>query len=194
MDRNQGRKSVDPPSVAECKKLLTQEPDSRRYQDLLKIAESDEPQFKPFPMRALAIGDELCILALTGEMFAEYQLWLDQASPFKHTFFFIHTNGCTGYVATKKDYELGPAGGYEAWLFPSRRPPFVPLQPSVEQLIREGIMDLLNELKSDVQVTGVDETQPNLAWNRQEEETAESAGETYVNAELAAKRINAAAD
>ena len=137
----------DPPPIAECKELLSKEPDSRRYQDLLKIAESGEPQFMPFPMRALAVGDELCILTLTGEMFAEYQLFVDEASPFKHTFVFSHVNGIAGYVATKKDYELGPAGGYEAWGFSSSGPPWLPLAPSAEQLVRDGIMRLLRELR-----------------------------------------------
>ena len=139
----------DPPSVDECKEILAREPDNQCYQDLLNIAESGEPQFMSFPMRALAIGEELCILALTGEMFAEYQLWLDEASPFKHTFVFSHTNGLTGYIATRKDYELGSSGGYEAWYHPNSSPPWLSLRPSAEQLIREGILRLLSELKSD---------------------------------------------
>jgi len=138
----------DPPSVAECKEVLATNPDNRRYQALLKIAESGEPQFMRFPMRALAIGDELCILTFTGEMFAEYQLFADVASPFKHTFVFSHVNGISSYVATKKDYDLGPAGGYEAWDGPTRGP-WMPMHPSAEQIVREGMMRLLNELKSD---------------------------------------------
>ena len=140
----------DPPSVDECKELLAKEPESQRYQDLLKIAESGEPQFKSFPMRALAVGDDLCILALTGEMFAEYQLWVDEVSPFRHTFVFSHTNGSAGYVATKKDSELGPAGGYEAWGWPTQNPPWLPLRPEAEQLIRDGIFCLLKELKAEL--------------------------------------------
>ncbi len=137
----------EPPSVAECKEALTQDPDSRRYRQLLKIAESGEPQFHPLSMRALAVGDELCILTLTGEMFAEYQLFVDEASPFKHTFVFSHTNGITGYVATRKDYELGAAGGYESWGHPTRNEPWLPPQPLAEQLVQEGITRLLRELK-----------------------------------------------
>ena len=136
-----------PPSVAECKKLLADQPDNKRYQALLKAAESGERQFLRFPMRAVAVGDELCILTFTGEVFAEYQLWVDEASPFKHTFVFSHVNGISSYVATKKDYDLGPAGGYEAWDGPTRGPR-MPLDPSVEQIVRDGMMELLNELKS----------------------------------------------
>jgi len=139
----------DPPTVSECRELLAGEPDNQRYQALLEMAESGEPRFMPLYMRALAIGDELCIMTVTGELFAEYQLWLEDSSPFGNTFFFIHTNGITGYVATKEDYELGPAGGYESWGFPVYRPPWLQPDPSVERRTKEGITDLLNELKSE---------------------------------------------
>jgi hypothetical protein len=101
----------------------------------------------PFPMRAVAIGDDLCILTVTGEMFAEYQLWVDEVSPFKHTFVFNHVNGLSSYIATKADYDLGPAGGYEAWDGPTRGGGMA-LDPSVEQLVRDGMMELLGGLKS----------------------------------------------
>jgi len=137
----------DPPSVAECKRVLAADPDNRRYQALLRIAESGEPQFLRFPMRAVAVGDDVCLLTFSGEMFAEYQLFADEASPFEHTLVFSHVNGISSYVATKKDYDLGPAGGYEAWDGPTRGPR-MPLDPSVEQIVRDGMMRLLNELKS----------------------------------------------
>ena len=110
--------------------------------------DSGERRFLPFPMRAVAIGDDVCILTVTGEMFAEYQLFVDEASPFTHTFVFNHVNGLSSYIATKADYDLGPAGGYEAWGGPTRSGG-MPLDPSVEQIVRDGMMRLLNELKSD---------------------------------------------
>ena len=110
--------------------------------------DSGERSSLPFPMRAVAIGDEVCILTVTGEMFAEYQLFVDEASPFKHTFVFNHVNGLSSYIATKADYDLGPAGGYEAYDGPTRGGG-QPLDPSVEQIVRDGMMELLNELKSD---------------------------------------------
>ena len=97
-------------------------------------------------MRALAVGDALCLLTFTGEMFAEYQLYADAVSPFRHTFVFSHTNGISGYVATEKDYDLGPAGGYESWGHPTRNRPWLPPQPQAERLVREGITRLLGEL------------------------------------------------
>jgi hypothetical protein len=101
----------------------------------------------PFPMRAVAIGDDWCILTVTGELFAEYQLWLDEVSPYKHTFLFNHTNGLSSYIATKADYDLGPAGGYEAYDGPTRGGG-MPLDPSIEQIVRDGMLKLLRELKS----------------------------------------------
>ena len=76
-------------------------------------------------------------------MFAEYQLFADEISPFKHTLVFGYTNGNSGYIATKKDYDLGLDGGYEASL-KHRLPP----EPSVEAKIQEGITNLLSELRS----------------------------------------------
>ena len=136
----------EPPSAAECREALTQEPDSERYRSLLKMAESGEPQYLPLSMRALAVGDGLCFLTFTGEMFAEYQLFADKVSPFAHTFSFSHTNGITGYVATQKDYELGPSGGYEAWRHPTRNWPWMPPQPQAERLVHAGITRLLGEI------------------------------------------------
>ena len=57
-------------------------------------------------LSAFAIGDDLCIVSLPSETFAEYQLFADEASPFKHTVVFGYTNGGVGYIATKKDYDL----------------------------------------------------------------------------------------
>ncbi|MHC4985731.1 MAG: hypothetical protein ACYTFO_06195 [Planctomycetota bacterium] len=109
--------------------------------------DNGERSFLPFPMRAIAIGKDVCILTVTGEMFAEYQLFVDEASPFARTFVFNHVNGLSSYIATKADYDLGPAGGYEAYDGPTRGGG-QPLDPSVEQIVRDGMMELLGELKS----------------------------------------------
>ncbi|MCY3899113.1 MAG: hypothetical protein OXF86_11105 [Caldilineaceae bacterium] len=136
----------EPPTAAECTAALAEDPDSTRFRELLAVAESGERQFHPLSMRALAVGDALCFLTFTAEMFAEYQLYADAVSPFGQTFVFSHTNGITGYVATAEDYELGPAGGYESWGYPTRNRPWLPPQPQAEQLIHEGITRLLDEL------------------------------------------------
>ncbi len=110
--------------------------------------DSGEQQHLPFPMRAVAIGEDVCILTVTGEMFAEYQLWVDEVSPFEHTFVFNHVNGLSSYIATKADYDLGPAGGYEAYDGPTRGGG-QPLDPSTEQIVKDGMLELLTDLKSD---------------------------------------------
>jgi len=109
--------------------------------------ENGRQSHQPLAMRAVAIGAEVCLLATTGEKFAEYQLFADEASPFTHTFVFSHVNGISSYIATKADYDLGPAGGYEAWDGPTRGGG-MPLDPSVEQMVRDGMVQLMNDLKS----------------------------------------------
>ena len=75
-------------------------------------------------------------------MFAEYQLFADETSPFKHTMRCGYSNGSAGHVATKKDWDLGLAGGYGAALW-NRHPP----DPSARKLIQDGITQLFCELK-----------------------------------------------
>ncbi|MDE0504065.1 MAG: hypothetical protein OXI86_08305 [Candidatus Poribacteria bacterium] len=143
----------DPPPVAKLKELLKQDLDVPRYQKrrraLLAMAESGEPQFHPYPMSAFGISNEVCILFLPDETFAEYQLFADEISPFEHTIVYGYTNGRSMYIATKKDYELGSKGGYEAWAHPQGIGKYLRPRASCEQIIRDGITRLLNELKSD---------------------------------------------
>ncbi|MDE0316832.1 MAG: hypothetical protein OXM61_18245 [Candidatus Poribacteria bacterium] len=139
----------NPPSVEECKQLIEQFPDDERYEALLAVAKSSEKRTLPFPMSAFAVGDALCFLSVAHELFAEYQLFVDETSPFSHTFVFGYTNGSEVYIATKKDYELGLRGGYEAG--PRNHalsgPYRLALLPSVEEQIREEITNLLVGLK-----------------------------------------------
>lgn len=131
------------PSIETCEAMLNQEPDSRHRDRLQRIIDGGGQESLSFPMSAFAFGEELCIAFLPSETFAEYQLFADETSPFKHTVVFGYTNRGVGYVATKKDYDLGVRGGYEAsinyrW----------PLEPSIERQIQSGITQLLCELKN----------------------------------------------
>jgi len=38
-------------------------------------------------MSAFAVGDALCFLSVSHELFSEYQLFADETSPFSHTSF-----------------------------------------------------------------------------------------------------------
>ena len=139
----------DPPSVAECKQLIEEFPDDERYVALLEVAESGEKRSLPFPMSAFAVGDALCFLSVSHELFSEYQRFVDETSPFSHTFVFGYTNGSEVYVATKEAYELGLRAGYEAG--PRNHalsgPYRLALPPSVEERIHAEITDLLARLK-----------------------------------------------
>ncbi len=53
---------------------------------------------------------------MTHELAAEFQLWVDQMSPYRHTMVAAYTNGCKSYIATDTDPALG---GYEAASFAS---------------------------------------------------------------------------
>ena len=130
------------PTVAECEELLAEDPENEDYHWLMDIAKSGERRYEECPMFAFALGNDLCIVCLPGELFAEYQLFADEISPFAHTLVLGDTNGRVGYVATKKDYDLGHAGGYEA-----SSKGRLSLDPSVEQVVQDGIRRLLIELK-----------------------------------------------
>jgi len=139
----------DPPSVAECEQLIEEFPDDERYVALLEVAKSGEKRFLPFPISAFAVGDALCFLSVSHELFSEYQLFADETSPFSHTFVFGYTNGSEVYIATRAAYELGLKAGYEAG--PRNHalsgPYRLALVPAVEEQIRAEITNLLGKLK-----------------------------------------------
>ena len=60
-----------------------------------------------------------------------------------------YTNGRALYIATKRDYELGSNVGYEAWAHSQGVWKYLRPRASCEQIIRNGITRLLNELKSE---------------------------------------------
>ena len=61
-------------------------------------------------VQALAVGDELAIVGLPGEVFAELGLALRERSPFAHTLVLGLANDSIGYVPTERAYD---EGGYE---------------------------------------------------------------------------------
>jgi hypothetical protein len=83
--------------------------------DLLrKIHAKDERPLR-FEAHLLRIGDGWSLLVATHELFAEYQLALDEAVPTAHRMMLAYTNGCESYVPMDRDLALG---GYEAATFP----------------------------------------------------------------------------
>ncbi len=61
-------------------------------------------------VQAIALSDDLAIVALPGEIFVELGLAIKAASPFKHTFIAELANGSIGYVPNREAY---PQGNYE---------------------------------------------------------------------------------
>ena len=66
--------SLRVPSAAEREEWWAENPGDESISALLETDGNGEPQFLLFPMRVLAVGDELCIVTLPLYTFAEYQL------------------------------------------------------------------------------------------------------------------------
>jgi neutral ceramidase len=139
-----------PPSVEEVEAMMERNPDDHRYNRLLTFAqEGPAEQFREYTIQATQLSDELVILAMPGETFCDYSLFAVDASPYEHTIVLGFSNGGDGYVGSRAAYELGLAGGYETALTGNslgRNPP-LPLDASVEEIIHEGIVELLTDLK-----------------------------------------------
>ena len=82
------------------------------------VARGDQSRPRNFLTAALMIGTEWCLVAMDGEMFCEYELWVDKAAPFEYTMTLAYTNGISGYIGTDAAIALGGKGGYEAGTFP----------------------------------------------------------------------------
>lgn len=138
----------EPPSIAECQRLVDKHPGFVPHADVLAIAKSGKQGTLRYPIRAIGIGRELCILTLAHEPFCEYQLFAVEKSPFKNTLVFGYVHGVEQYIATRQAYELGMRGGYEASphghaLMSKHR---LALQPAAEDRIQEGILQVMREL------------------------------------------------
>lgn len=93
------------------------------------------------PIQAFRIG-ELAIAQSPCETFAETGLKIKEASPFPGTTFTIElANSYNGYLPSKRQHELG---GYETW--PARSSY---LEVDAEQKIRDGLLQLLKQLKGE---------------------------------------------
>jgi hypothetical protein len=84
--------------------------------DLLNKIENQDGHALRFDAHLLRTGDQWSLLAVTHELFAEYQLLLDKAAPTKHNMMLAYTNGCESYIPMDRDLALG---GYEAATFPA---------------------------------------------------------------------------
>ena len=69
------------------------------------VAKQDEPL--DVEVQAIAVGEELAIVALPGEIFVELGISLKNASPFKQTFIAELANGSIGYIPNRGAYSEG---------------------------------------------------------------------------------------
>jgi hypothetical protein len=111
------------------------------FRDLLEKATRGGRGTLRFDVNLLAVGNEFCLLTMSHEVFAKYQLWADKTAPFRHTMVLAYTNGCESYVPTDSDFALG---GYEATASPKpsaalRYGHRQALKPGAERQIRQQI-------------------------------------------------------
>ena len=110
------------------------------------IERGEQPELR-FDINAVMLGSEWCLLTMSHEPFAEYELWASDKSPFANTMVFGDTNGMVTYVATDKELARGDKGGYEAGAFPSLwshnvRVLHTSLPIGTEGAIKDGIVSL----------------------------------------------------
>jgi hypothetical protein len=80
-------------------------PLAQAYCILDTLAKKDVPL--EAEVQAIAVSDELAVVALPGEIFVELGLAIKKASPFKHTFIAELANGSVGYVPNRSAYAEG---------------------------------------------------------------------------------------
>lgn len=72
------------------------------------MIEGDERPHTCFEAILITLGTEWCLLALPGEMFCEFELWVEAQAPFTHKMVAAYTNdGSVGYIPTDKALTLG---------------------------------------------------------------------------------------
>ena len=126
--------------------------DPARLKQLAKISALQErgesPPPRRFDVHALMLGDEWGLVAMSYEMFCQYELWIDKHAPFKRTMVLSLTNGGRAYIGTDEALALGPKGGYEAACLPNwgghetRSPHFGPPAVGTEKMIQDALQAL----------------------------------------------------
>lgn len=77
--------------------------------DAFKVVDVEGRKGAPWEVevQVIAIGDEVAVVSLPGEIFVELGLDIKKLSPFKHTFIAELANGSIGYIPTKRAYGQG---------------------------------------------------------------------------------------
>ncbi len=113
-------------------------------EDMLRLMDAGDPQFMRLEMAMISLGTDWGLVSFSGEVFCEYQLWIDEHAPFKHVMVGAYANNFGGYIACDADLAMGEKGGYEAACWPSRScafivPTRVALQVGIEKQIHEAV-------------------------------------------------------
>jgi neutral ceramidase len=96
-----------------------------------------------FEIQGIRLGD-LAFLGFEGELFARYQLDIEEESPFQPTIVCGLANGCVGYLPTSDEYSRGGYEIEEAYKVYGEMQMF---GPESEQAIRSGARQVLEVLK-----------------------------------------------
>jgi len=111
-------------------------------QDMLKEAkEGKKSRAQSFEIQAMQLGDA-AIVSLTGEVFIELALEIEERSPYEQTIVLGYTNGCIGYVPDEESY---PDGGYEvsgAYRYYGT----LMIKPESDRMIRDAAVEILEEM------------------------------------------------
>ena len=94
-------------SAARLKKEKPDDEAEMRSLQLVKgIIERGEQPAVRYQVNAVMLGSEWCLVALPGEVFTEYELFVNAYAPFDHDMTFAYTNDGPGYILTDKALAL----------------------------------------------------------------------------------------
>lgn len=141
------------PPLELVEELLGDNPeDARRRKQLAKIKtvllRGGTPPARRFEVHGVMIGDEWCLVGLNYELFAQIELWVAKAAPFRWTMVNSLTNGGRAYLGDDEALALGPKGGYEAGCLPNwsghetMSPSLGPPAVGCETLVKKAIAEL----------------------------------------------------
>lgn len=110
------RRQFNEPAVSKAKdvaaRMMSEKLGTVAMAEAVCILENESKKDVPLEaeVQTIAIGPEIAIVALPGEIFVELGLSIKAASPFRYTHIAELSNGSIGYVPTRGAY---PQGNYE---------------------------------------------------------------------------------
>jgi hypothetical protein len=142
---NLGVRKPDEADLAYARKMLAAAENPAKLsmhevyaQETVRIADT-WPDEVNLQLQTLRIGDDLAIVAVPCEVFAEIGLEIKKRSPFQHTFLITLANGYNGYLPTPEQHALG---GYETW-----RSGWSYLEVEASVKITDKVVEMLESLK-----------------------------------------------